>query len=69
MSLVEATANIVGAFLLALLTQIAVLPLFGLAVFGCRRLPDRHHLHGGVDRPEFHLAAGIRSSPSAQANP
>ena len=32
MSLVEATANVVVGFLLALLTQIAVFPLFGLVV-------------------------------------
>lgn len=32
MSLVEATANVVVGFLLALLTQIAVFPLFGIVV-------------------------------------
>jgi len=32
MSLVEATTNVVVGFLLALLTQIAVFPLFGLTV-------------------------------------
>ena len=32
MSLVEATANVIVGFLLALLTQMAVFPLFGLVV-------------------------------------
>ena len=32
MSLIEATTNVVVGYLLALLTQIAIFPLFGLAV-------------------------------------
>ena len=59
MSLVEAVANVVVGYGVAVLVQIAVFPVFGLSVtFG--RTSDRPGLHRGLDRAELPAAAAVR---------
>ena len=61
MSLVEALANVVVGYALAVWVQVLVFPLFGLEA--TLRAEPRHwcDLHAGLARPGLPAAAGVRS--------
>ena len=59
MSLVEANTNVVVGFLLALLTQFTIFPVFGLVVSVAHNLLISS-IFSGVTSAEFHAAPDVR---------
>ena len=64
-SLVEAIANTVVGYLLAVLTQLAVFPQFGLEVPLAQSLVLGGDLHRAVAGPQLHAAPGLRGLADA----
>ena len=65
MSLVEAIANVVVGYCLAVLTQIVVFPIFGLQV-SWRQLGDRARLHRDLPDAFVRAAKTVRGDPGAR---
>ena len=66
MSFVKAFANVVGGYEIAVLTQLMVLPWFGLPARP-RCAGDRRHLYCGVHRQRIRAPAAFRDPANAAA--
>jgi len=66
MSLAEAVTNVAVGYSVAVVTQLLVFPMFGLAT--TRAEPrDQCDLHHGLAGAELRAAAGVRGVPSVTA--
>jgi hypothetical protein len=63
MSLVEAVANVVVGYGVAVLTQVTVFPVVWASDEHEREPGDRGHLHGGLADPKLCATKGIRCDP------
>ena len=68
MSLVEAVANVIVGYGVAVLTQMLVFPLFGLRTTLRGEPDDRRDLHGRLARAELCAAPRVRGDTQLIAN-
>ena len=67
MSLVEAVANVVVGYGVAVVTQMLVFPLFGLATTLGQNLAIGCDLHRGLVGAELRAAAGVRGGANQRS--